>query len=257
MAINPLTPRLTGAPENRLKETEKRNARDAAQILAPEQALDSASIGQQTRLTNRLRGISQQLEGVQLGIGVAQTADAALQSATDDFQAVRDLTLQAANGTTSQADREAIQSEIDQRLAAADDALTGARFNGQPVFGQSRTVSVGSQGHIPVEYPELSVRLLTGGTVDGAQYSIPKIDKALDTLAAVRAQGGATQNRLTRSLDELRSAASNVAAASANLGPNLLDSVAQFKLDSTQFKVALKATAAQLQTSDAVLELLR
>ena len=264
MTVGPIGANFHNDVTPRLEDLQKRLQTDVRRLLGQDKsaAVDGADITSQTRLTNRLRGLHVLSRGVQEGISLIQTADATLAGTTEDLQRIRDLTVQAANGTNSDSDRAAIQQEIDSLSQGIDASLQTAQFNGQAIFGQTRDIQVGDQGSVPVQFPELSVRVLAGGpikasNVQAAQYAIPQVDRALSQVADVRQGLGSAQNRLERSVEQLRSAAQNVVSASTIGQPSIVDSIVDLRQTETQLKAALKVSAAQLQTSDSVLELLK
>ena len=68
------------------------------------------------RMSAQITGLSQAQRNANDGISVAQTAEGALNQVNDNLQRVRELTVQAQNGTNSSNDLVSIQAEIDQRL---------------------------------------------------------------------------------------------------------------------------------------------
>lgn len=266
MALNGLNPLGSPTPSplgNRLQDLQKRIASDAAAVLAPGSGAtaDAAEITESTRLTTRLRGLRQASENIQYGQSLTQTADGVLGGVSDSLQRIRELTVQGANGTLAASDRTAIQNEIDQLSESIDSTVATATFNGRSVFGRTIELQVGAEGRIPVEFPELSVRVLADGPIEAtnvqaAQYSLPRIDQAIGNVSEVRQNFGAVQSRLSRSLSEVEVATQNVVSASVGQG-NLAEAITDLKLSATQYKLALKASAAALRTDEAVLDLLK
>tara|TARA_R110002020_G_scaffold212626_2_gene419280 strand:+ start:309 stop:683 length:375 start_codon:yes stop_codon:yes gene_type:complete len=74
-------------------------------------------------------GLSQAQRNANDGISVAQTAEGALNQVNDNLQRVRELTVQAQNGTNSAEDKASIQAEINQRLTEIDRISTVQRFS--------------------------------------------------------------------------------------------------------------------------------
>lgn len=263
MAIDRIGAQFTTQVHGRLQELRGQQAH-APKVLGTEAApADGAEFDPAaTRLTNRLRGIQALGRGIQEGLSLVQTADRALISATGQLQAIHQAAVQATAPAASDADRLALQTQVDSATAVADAAFA-TTFNGQPVFGQTREVQVSDQGAIPLRFPELSVRVLADGPIQvanlqAAQYAIPNVEQAIERVGNLRSDLGSVQAQLSHSAAQLSSAAQNVVAAtSADGSGNLVDAITAFKLQKVQFQAALKATAASLQTSDAVLELLK
>lgn len=65
-------------------------------------------------MRSQIRGLNQASENIQDGISLCQVADGALNESHAVLQRMRELSVQAANDTNSDEDRNAIQQEIDQ-----------------------------------------------------------------------------------------------------------------------------------------------
>lgn len=96
---------------------------------------DAAGQAIANRMTAQIRGMSQAQRNASDGISVAQTAEGALNQVNDNVQRIRELTVQAANGTNSRQDLNSIQNEIDQRLSEIDRISEQTDFNGIKVLG--------------------------------------------------------------------------------------------------------------------------
>ncbi len=75
---------------------------------------DAAGLQISNRLTSQVNGLNQGNRNAQDGISFAQTAEGAMDEMTTMYQRIRTLALQSANGTNSEADRQAIQQEVNQ-----------------------------------------------------------------------------------------------------------------------------------------------
>ncbi len=74
-------------------------------------ANDAAAMAIATRLEAENRGLQQAQRNVQAGVSIIQTAEGGLNSIENDVQRIRELAVQAGNGTLDTQDRQAIQSE--------------------------------------------------------------------------------------------------------------------------------------------------
>lgn len=97
---------------------------------------DAAGLAISTRMTTQIRGMSQAMRNVNDGVSMLQTADATLSTITKGLQRVRDLAVQAANGTNSQSDRAALMLEAQAQLDEVERVSKTASFNGQPLFAE-------------------------------------------------------------------------------------------------------------------------
>ena len=79
------------------------------------------------------------------GISVLQIADGALNEVSSMLQRVRELSVQAANGTNSESERQAVQDEIDQLTKEVDRISTDTEYNTKSLLDGSSDVRVYSQ----------------------------------------------------------------------------------------------------------------
>jgi len=98
---------------------------------------DAAGLAISDRMTTQINGLDQAQRNANDGISLAQTADGALSSVSDNLQRIRELAVQAANSTNSDSDRAAINQEVQQRLAEIDRTTSQTSFNGQKILDGS------------------------------------------------------------------------------------------------------------------------
>jgi flagellin len=75
---------------------------------------DAAGMQIANRMTSQINGLGVAQRNANDGISMAQTAEGAMQASTDILQRMRELSLQSANGSNSDGDREALQKEVSQ-----------------------------------------------------------------------------------------------------------------------------------------------
>ena len=95
---------------------------------------DAAGLQISNRLTSQINGLEQGNRNAQDGISYAQTAEGAMDEVTSMFQRIRTLALQSANGTNSQADRDALQQEVTQLCSEIDRISTDTTFAGEKIL---------------------------------------------------------------------------------------------------------------------------
>ncbi|KTC79324.1 flagellin [Legionella cherrii] len=100
---------------------------------------DAAGLAISTNMTSQIRGMDQAVKNANDGISLAQVAEGAMQESTDLLQRMRELALQSANGTYSQANRAALQNEVNNLLSEMDDIAHNTQFNGQTILNGSFT----------------------------------------------------------------------------------------------------------------------
>ncbi|MCT8469810.1 FliC/FljB family flagellin [Chromohalobacter canadensis] len=108
---------------------------------------DAAGQAIANRMSSQINGLGQAQSNANDGISVAQTTEGALNQVNDNLQRVRELTVQAENGTNSQEDLDSIQDEIDARLGEIDRISEETSFNGVDVLAkdQEMDIQVGSE----------------------------------------------------------------------------------------------------------------
>src|SRR5436305_2815003 len=103
---------------------------------------DAAGLAISERFTAQIRGVNQAARNANDGISLAQTAEGALASVTDNLQRIRELSVQSANATNSASDRASLQLEVAQLTAEIDRVATQTSFNGTNLLDGSFTSKV-------------------------------------------------------------------------------------------------------------------
>ena len=95
---------------------------------------DAAGFAIAERFLSNIRGLSQVARDTSDGVSLAQTAQGALSATNDSLQRMRELAVQAGNGTLSSADREKLQKEFEQLSGEVDRVAKSTAFNGQKLL---------------------------------------------------------------------------------------------------------------------------
>ncbi|WP_405279779.1 flagellin [Cobetia sp. Ld8] len=103
---------------------------------------DAAGQAIANRMDSQITGLSQAQRNANDGISVAQTAEGALNQVNDNLQRVRELTVQAANGTNNADDLQSIQDEITLRMEEIDRISEQTSFNGVDVLNTDESLSI-------------------------------------------------------------------------------------------------------------------
>lgn len=103
---------------------------------------DAAGQAIANRFTSNIKGLTQASRNANDGISIAQTTEGALNEINNNLQRVRELTVQATNGTNSDSDLTSIQNEITQRLNEIDRVSGQTQFNGVKVLAQDNTLKI-------------------------------------------------------------------------------------------------------------------
>ncbi|KGM92763.1 hypothetical protein Z968_13095, partial [Clostridium novyi A str. 4552] len=167
----------------------------------------------------QIRGLQIAQRNAQDGMSMLQAADGALEGVQSMLIRVRELTIEA-GGATSENDRKALQSEINQMVDGINDTLTHSDFNGKSILnckepGKTHEkmaigANVGEVVDIPVyeldsnklglgKLKKLDLKLDTN---DIGEY-LQTIDSAVDKISDIRGKYGALCNRFEGTYNEV------------------------------------------------------
>ncbi|KTD64128.1 flagellin N-terminal helical domain-containing protein [Legionella spiritensis] len=122
---------------------------------------DAAGLAISERMTAQIRGMNQAVRNANDGISLTQTAEGAMQETTNILQRMRELSLQAANSTNNNGDRQAIQEEITQLQDEIDRIAGNTQFNGQNILDGSfsgASFQVGANANQTIDFAINSVK---------------------------------------------------------------------------------------------------
>ncbi len=94
------------------------------------------------RMTAQIKGMTQAIRNTNDGISMVQTAEGSLNQINDNLQRIRELSVQAANGTNSSNDLASIQAEIGQRMEEIDRVAGQSNFNGIGLLNETRSLNI-------------------------------------------------------------------------------------------------------------------
>ena len=200
-----------------------------------------------------VRQANQEAASLQTGANYLQTADGGLSVQQEGLQRVRELAVQAANGTLNDDQRAALNQEAQQILEGIDQTAAQTEFNGQALLDGSQTgVPVVPGGNVELTIDEsttasMGVSGVDLGTQADAAAALEQVDTAITNVARNRANVGAQQNRVEAAFDQREIAAQRGAEAEAAIRD--LD-VARATIESTRNQILLKAGTASLLQSN-------
>ena len=102
---------------------------------------DAAGLAISTRFSSQTRGLDVAIRNANDGVSLAQTAEGALGSMTDNLQRIRDLALQSANATNSARDRESLNEEVQQLKKEIGRVSDQTNFNGTKLLDGTFTAA--------------------------------------------------------------------------------------------------------------------
>lgn len=98
---------------------------------------DAAGLAISERFTTQIRGLNQAVRNANDGISLAQTAEGAMASVTNNLQRIRELSVQSSNATNSLTDRQALQAEVAQLVSEVNRVANQTEFNGTKLLDGS------------------------------------------------------------------------------------------------------------------------
>ncbi|MFJ5381174.1 flagellin FliC, partial [Cupriavidus sp. CER94] len=132
---------------------------------------DAAGQAIANRFTANIKGLTQASRNANDGISIAQTTEGALSEVNNNLQRVRELSVQAANGTNSSSDLKSIQDEIKQRLSEIDRVSAQTQFNGVKVLAKNQNMSI-QVGANDSETISIALKQITSATLGVAGFSV-------------------------------------------------------------------------------------
>ena len=179
---------------------------------------DAAGLAIATRMNAQIKGINVAIRNANDGIALAQTAEGALATVTDALQRMRELAVQAMNGSNGTTDRANLDTEYQQLSQEIVRIATQTKFNGTAIVGLSagaQVFQVGANNGDTLTITTTAVTTVGGGltTTTLAGAAITALDGMLDTISTSRASYGAAISRFGFAISNLQITGENQSAA--------------------------------------------
>ncbi|ARA98467.1 MULTISPECIES: flagellin [Geobacillus] len=236
---------------------------------------DAAGLAISEKMRSQIRGLQMAERNALDAISLIQTAEGALNEVHSILQRMRELAVQAANGTNQDTDREALDSEFQQLKAAIDQIGKDTQFNTMKILdsdqnnikiqiqigpnnGQTLTMSwkkqlTDSLGENKVDISDLSIK-----EVEDAQKAIGRLDKAIVSVSQSRSKMGAYQNRLEHTINNLTAATENLTSAESRIrDTDMAMEMAEFTKNNILTQAAQAMLAQSNQLPQGILQLLK
>ena len=186
---------------------------------------DAAGLAISEKMRSQIRGLDMAERNALDGISLIQSAEGALSSTHEILQRMRELSVQSANGTYEDADRDELQKEITELTSEIDRIGKDTEFNSSKLLeGGSFTFQIGANEgqNVKLEISDMSATALKVADVKvstaiGAQNAITKIDAAIQQVSSERSRLGAVQNRLEYTVDNLKVMSENLTSAESRI----------------------------------------
>jgi len=192
---------------------------------------DAAGLAVSEEMRTQIRGMKVASRNALDGVSLVQVADGALSGVNDMLQRIRDLAVQAANGTLTDLQRNNLDQEVQSIVAEMARVASDTEFNGVKILSGSVataasaiTLQVGANGSQVIAFTvatmtasDLGISGLAVSTAASATAAIASIDAAIRTVNSQRASMGAIQNRLEQTISRLELTSENLQAAESRI----------------------------------------
>ncbi|HQF54310.1 MAG TPA: flagellin [Fibrobacteria bacterium] len=228
---------------------------------------DAAGLSVSEGLRSQIRGSGMAQRNANDGLAMLQIAESGTQQITDSLQRMRELAIQASNGTYTNTDRGYINQEYAALASEVTRIASGTSYNGVQLLSTSTAFSFqissakdGNSSTISFTPTDLSTGLSFGGvsSQSAAQSAISSIDSILASVLSLRSNIGSTMNRLDATVSNLGNMITNLTDAESRIrDTDFAQETMQFTRNQilTQSATAMMSQANQLPSG--VLNLLR
>lgn len=185
-------------------------------------------------MTSQIRGYDAAASNVQQGLSMLQTADSSLQQINEHLQNIRDIAVQAANGTNSSAQYAAFEDSLTAELAAITSIASGTSFgdftllDGSISGGAAFNIQAGPNSGDTIDIKTafsnnstgasgLNITQTTLASAANATTLLGQVDSALGTLTGNLATIGGYENRMINRMDYMSIAKTNVSASLSSI----------------------------------------
>lgn len=152
---------------------------------------DAAGLAISEKMKNQISGMTQASRNAQDGISLIQTAEGALGETHSILNRMRDLTVQAANGTNTGDDKTAIQAELTSLTEEIDRIAGDTEFNTQGLMNETNGVTAESLDKSKVNivklneaYKDVTQKTVAADATDVAEALSNLTEEDLDTVVA-------------------------------------------------------------------------
>jgi flagellin len=190
---------------------------------------DPAGLGISERMRAQLKSLAQAARNGQDGVSLVQTAEGALNEANANLTRMRELAIEAANGTLNTDDRSTLDAEFQALIEEIDRIASTTSFNGVDLLNTAAgtvTIQIGTESGESITINLVDTTTtglgLSGATFDlttitNASSALDTIDAAITSITNARGDLGASQNRLQSAIRSLQNAEENLSAAESRI----------------------------------------
>jgi flagellin len=179
---------------------------------------DAAGLAIADRMNAQIKGTNVAIRNANDGISLAQTAEGALATVTDALQRMRELAVQAQNGTNGTTDRANLDTEYQALSSEITRIAAQTKFNGVAIVGAgagANVFQVGANNGDTLTITTTAVTTVAGDltTAANASTAVAALDTKLDAITTNRATYGAAINRFGFAISNLGITSENQTAS--------------------------------------------
>lgn len=256
-ALNQATSRVDKANEQLVSGSRINSAAD-----------DAAGLAITTSLSSETQGQMQAIENAGSGISLTQTASGALDSVINNLQRIRELSVQAANGTLTDSDRAAIDAEAQSLIEDTSSILESSEFNGVSLFNGSedQVFQVGADAgdtltaesnDLAQQAQDLGLGDIDLSTAEGASQAISTSDELLGAVSETASEFGALASQFESTISSLEgSVLSGIEATSQIQDADFAEVISERSAAQIQEQVSIAVQVQANERRGGVLQLL-
>lgn len=221
---------------------------------------DPAGLAVSERMRAQIRGLKQAQRNVLDGISLIQTAEGSMNEIHSILQRMSELSIQAASGTYTDAERQDLNEEFQQLKEAIGDFASDTEYNTQPLLDGSKdtdgiTLQIGPNAGDTMEVNigdlsagGLNIDDLDISTQEGAAEAIDRVKDSINQVSSERSRLGATQNRLEHTLNYLENYEENLTAAESRIrDADMAETIMEYTKNQILLQVAQAILAQSLK----------
>jgi flagellin len=186
---------------------------------------DAAGLSVSEGLRSQIRGSDMARRNANDGLALLQIADSGTEEITNSLQRMRELAIQASNGTYTNTDRGYIQAEFTALQCEITRIASSTTYNGIDLLSNTSSFSFQVNGmstgsSSTISFSAVNLSNLTVGAVSSqsvASLAIASIDSALASVMSARSTMGSVMNRLEKTVANLGVSITNMTDAESRI----------------------------------------
>ena len=238
---------------------------------------DAAGLTISEKMRSQIRGLNKASSNAQDGVSLIQVAEGALAETHSILQRMNELATQAANDTNTTADRNAIAAEIHQLTSEIDRIASTTQFNTMNLLDGSFTNKNLQVGSLEGQNISVSIKAMKSSSLgltktvnnkktlaisvssfSSAGSAMTVIQKAIQSVSAMRSTLGALQNRLEHTISNLDNISENTQAAESRLrDTDMAEEMVEYSKNNILAQAGQSMLAQANQSTQGVLSLLQ